>query len=156
MNHHRNLLLQPRFSSFPLTMCPKVLPDLLQSLPFSPNRSLDPEQISLDCWADCFSLVRRRSGLRRERTKNKMPTRKWKMTGSYLFNYESYYNGLMTDWGLVPRLALSPPCIPFPLLPPIIYGFKMAERLKKSRKSDNIFSKNSILLFSPVKSAQKR
>ena len=78
------------------------------------------------------------------------------MTGSYLFNYESYYNGLMTDWGLVPRLALSPPCIPFPLLPPIIYGFKMAERLKKSRKSDNIFSKNSILLFSPVKSAQKR
>ena len=21
------------------------------------------------------------------------------MTGSYLFNYESYYNGLMTDWG---------------------------------------------------------
>ena len=22
------------------------------------------------------------------------------MTGSYLFNYESYYNGLMTDWGL--------------------------------------------------------
>ncbi len=22
------------------------------------------------------------------------------MTGSYLFNYESYYNGLMTDLGL--------------------------------------------------------
>ena len=22
------------------------------------------------------------------------------MTGSYLFNYESYYNGQMTDWGL--------------------------------------------------------
>ena len=22
------------------------------------------------------------------------------MTGSYLFNYELYYNGLMTDWGL--------------------------------------------------------
>ncbi len=22
------------------------------------------------------------------------------MTGRYLFNYESYYNGLMTDWGL--------------------------------------------------------
>ena len=49
------------------------------------------------------------------------------MTGSYLFNYESYYN---TDLGLVPCLALSPPCIPFPLLAPIIYGFKMAERVK--------------------------
>ena len=35
------------------------------------------------------------------------------MTGSYLFNYESYYNGLMTDWGLVPRLALSPPFFTF-------------------------------------------
>ena len=22
------------------------------------------------------------------------------MTGSYLFNYDSFYNGLMTDWGL--------------------------------------------------------
>ena len=51
---------------------------------FNPNRSLDPEQISLDGWADGLPLVRRRSGLRRERTKNKMPTRKWKMTGSYL------------------------------------------------------------------------
>ena len=40
------------------------------------------------------------------------------MTGCYLFNYESYYNGLMTDWGLVPRLALSPPCIAFSLLAP--------------------------------------
>ena len=35
------------------------------------------------------------------------------MTGSYLFNYESYYNGLMTDWGLAPRLALSPPFFTF-------------------------------------------
>ena len=25
------------------------------------------------------------------------------MTGSYLFNYESYYNGLMADWGLQHR-----------------------------------------------------
>ena len=40
------------------------------------NRSLDPEQISLDCWADGLPLVRRRSGLRRERTKKQMPTRK--------------------------------------------------------------------------------
>ncbi len=23
------------------------------------------------------------------------------MTGSYPFNYESYYNGLMTDWGSI-------------------------------------------------------
>ena len=23
------------------------------------------------------------------------------MTGSCLFNYESYYNGLMIDWGLI-------------------------------------------------------
>ena len=42
---------------------------------FNPNRSLDPEQISLVCRADCLPLVRRRSGLRRERMKNKMPTR---------------------------------------------------------------------------------
>ena len=34
-------------------------------------------------------------------------------------------------------------------------GSKMAERVKKSRKSDNIISKISILLFSPVKSTQK-
>ena len=40
------------------------------------------------------------------------------MTRTYLFNYESYYNGLMTDWGLAPRLGLSPPCIPFLLLAP--------------------------------------
>jgi len=46
---------------------------------FTQNRSLDPEQISLDCWADCLPWVRRRSGLRREQTKNKMPTREWKM-----------------------------------------------------------------------------
>ena len=53
---------------------------------FNPNRSLDPEQISLDCWADGLPWVRRRSGLRRERTKNKMPTREWKTTGSYLLS----------------------------------------------------------------------
>ena len=35
------------------------------------------------------------------------------MTGSYLFNYESYYNGLMPDWGLVHCLVLGPPCIAF-------------------------------------------
>ncbi len=40
------------------------------------------------------------------------------MTGSYLFNYESYYNGLMTDWGLAPRLALSPPFFTFSTSPP--------------------------------------
>ena len=28
-----------------------------------------------------------------------MPTRKWKMTGSYLLHNELYYNGLMTDLG---------------------------------------------------------
>ena len=32
---------------------------------------------------------------------NERATRKWKMTGSYPFNYESYYNGLMTDWGAI-------------------------------------------------------
>ena len=32
------------------------------------------------------------------------------MTGSYLFNYESYYNGLMTDLGLL--LLLRQPIIP--------------------------------------------
>ena len=59
----------------------------------NPNRSLDPEQISLDCWADCLPWVRRRSGLRRERARNKMPTRKRKMTGSYLLTNELQYNG---------------------------------------------------------------
>ena len=38
-----------------------------------------------------------RSGLRQERTRNKMPTRKWKMAGSYLLYNELHYNGLMTD-----------------------------------------------------------
>ena len=53
---------------------------------FNPNRSLDPEQISLVCWADCLPWVRMRSGLRRERAKNKMPTSEWKMTWSYLLS----------------------------------------------------------------------
>ena len=68
---------------------------------FNPNRSLDPEQISLDCWADGWLWVRRRSGLRQERTRNKMPTRKWKMAGSYLLYNELHYNGLMTDLGSI-------------------------------------------------------
>jgi len=42
---------------------------------FIPNRLLNPEHISLDCWADGWLWVRKRSGLRRERTSNKMPTR---------------------------------------------------------------------------------
>ena len=67
---------------------------------FNPNRSLDPEQISLDCWADGWLWVRRRSGLRWERTSNKMPTRKWKMAGSYILYKKLHHNGLMTDWGL--------------------------------------------------------
>ena len=93
----------------------------------NPIRSLVPEQISMDCWADDCSWVRSRSGLRRERTfslsqmsrtelarvmpwrenegwnptRNKMPTRKWKMTGSSLLYNELHYNGLMTDLGLI-------------------------------------------------------
>ena len=44
------------------------------------------------------------------------------MTGSYLFNYESYYNGLMTDLGLYPnslrngKYALSEHQLFFPSL----------------------------------------
>ena len=97
---------------------------------FNPNRSLDSELISLDCWADGWLWVRRRSGLRQERTfslsqmggtelarvmpwrenegwnptRNKMPTRKWKIAGSYLLYNELHYNGLMTDFGLIPSL----------------------------------------------------
>ena len=71
---------------------------------FNPKRSLDPEQILFDCWADGFSFVWRRSGLRRERTRNKMPTRKWKMTGSYLLHKALHHNGLMTDLGLTPNI----------------------------------------------------
>ena len=67
-----------------------------------PNRSLDSEQILFVCWADGFSLVWRRSRLRREQTRSKMPTRKWKMAGSYLLHNNLHYNGLMTDWGLSP------------------------------------------------------
>ena len=29
------------------------------------------------------------------------------MTGSYLFNYESYYNGLMTDWGSITPISFQ-------------------------------------------------
>ena len=72
----------------------------VQSLVFNPNRSLDPELISLDCWADGWLWVRRRSGLRRERTSNKMPTRKWKMAGRHILGNILHNNGLMTDWGL--------------------------------------------------------
>ena len=70
---------------------------------FNPNRSLDPGHISLDCWADGWLWVRRRSGLRRELTSNKMPTRKWKMAGSYLLYNELHYNGPMTYLGLTLR-----------------------------------------------------
>ena len=71
----------------------------------NPNRSLDPEQILFDCWADVFSLVWRRSGLRRELMRNKMPTRKWKRSGSYLLHNDLHYNGLMNDLGLVQYTA---------------------------------------------------
>ena len=110
-NHHSNKGLTTRTKS--ALLC------------FDPNRSLDTEQISLDCWADGWLWVRRRSGLRRERTfslsqmsrtelarvmpwrenegwnptRNKMPTRKWKRAGSYLLYNELHYNGLMTDLG---------------------------------------------------------
>ena len=83
-------------SVFSLTICTIRSNDRFR---FNPNRSLDTEQISLDCWADSWLWVRRRSGLRRERTINKMPTRKWKMTGSYLLYNDLHYNGLMTDLG---------------------------------------------------------
>ena len=93
----------------------------------NPIRSLVPEQISMDCWADGCSWVRRRSGLRQERTfsliqmsrtelarvmpwrenegwnptRNKVPTRKWKMAGSYILCKKLHNNGLMTDLGLI-------------------------------------------------------
>ena len=72
----------------------------LRLFPIILRRSLAPKQISLDCWADGWLWVRRHSGLRWERMSNKIPTREWKRSGSYLFNYELYYNGLMTDLGL--------------------------------------------------------
>ena len=65
----------------------------------NPNRLLDSELISLACWADGWLWVRRRSGLRRERTRNKMPTRKWNQVESYRTYNELHYNGLMTDLG---------------------------------------------------------
>jgi len=34
-----------------------------------------------------------------------MPTRKWKMTGSYLLHNDLHYNGLVTDWGLAFRCS---------------------------------------------------
>ena len=75
--------------------------------PFNPNRSLVPERISLGCWADGWLWVRRRSGLRRERTSNKMPTRKWKMTGSYILCNKLHNNVLMTDWDSIFSIYLS-------------------------------------------------
>ena len=41
-----------------------------------PNWSLDSEQFLFDCWADSWLWVWRHSGLRWERTRNKMPTKK--------------------------------------------------------------------------------
>ena len=67
----------------------------------NPIRSLVPEQISMDCWADGWSWVRSRSELRREQTSNKMPTRKWKMAGSYILCNKLHNNGLITDLGLI-------------------------------------------------------
>ena len=93
----------------------------------NPIRSLVPEQISMDCWADDYSWVRSRSELRRERTfslslmsrtelarvmlwrenegwnptRNKIPTRKWKMAESYILCNKLHNNGLMTDLGLI-------------------------------------------------------
>ena len=92
---------------------------------FNPNRSLDTEQISLDCWADCWLWVRRRSGLRLERTKNKMPTREWKMTGSYLLYNDLHYNGLMTNLGSTSLFAMQRVLVPQkPTTPCTFYEYR--------------------------------
>ena len=78
---------------------------VLHSRCIYPKSALDAEQILFDCWADGFPLVWSPSGQCRERMSNKMPTRKWKMTGSYLLHNDLHYNGLMTDWGLAFRCS---------------------------------------------------
>lgn len=56
---------------------------------FSENKGLFRGDVAFSCFA--FSI-----------TSKKVPTRKWKMAGGYLFNHESYYNGLTTDWSYPP------------------------------------------------------
>ncbi len=42
------------------------------------------------------------------------------MTGSYLFNYDSYHNGLMTDLGLTERTIQRTPIIRFVIVLPLL------------------------------------
>ena len=92
---------------------------------FNPNRSLDTEQISLDCWADGGLWVRRRSGPCRELTRNKMPTRKRKMAGSYLLYNELHYNGLMTNLGSTSLFAMQRVLVPQkPTTPCTFYEYR--------------------------------
>ena len=52
---------------------------------FNPNRSLDFGEIARLCHAACFSLSRRRSGLRRGVARNRMRTEAGKMPESLTF-----------------------------------------------------------------------
>ena len=110
-NHHSNKGLTTRTKS--ALLC------------FDPNRSLDTEQISLDCWADGWLWVRRRSRLRWELTRNKMPTRKWKMSGSYLLYNELHYKGLMTNLGSMSLFAQQRVLVPKkPTTPCTFYEYR--------------------------------
>ena len=42
------------------------------------------------------------------------------MTGSYLFNYDSYHNGLMTDLGLTERTIQRTPIVKFGIVLPLL------------------------------------
>lgn len=64
---------------------------------FTPNRTLDTEQVSLDCWVDVLSLA---FGVAIYGENEKQDTNQKKKDNRKFPFYEWLYNGLMTDLNL--------------------------------------------------------
>ena len=72
---------------------------------FNPNRSLDFGEIARLCHAACFSLSRRRSGLRRGVARNRMRTEAGKMPESLTFPIKNGLGASNDRFGLKPKPA---------------------------------------------------
>ena len=68
----------------------------------NPNRSLESKAISFCCRADCPPPLSRRSGLRRDKAADKMPTAGRKGLENRRKTTKPQVGGLMTDLGLSP------------------------------------------------------
>ena len=105
MNREKNaVVLKLKIST---TDIEKECTDFLGGTSFIPNRSLDFGWIA-HLWLEaCFSVCRRRSGLRRGKTESKTQAEAGKMPKSFSLEENGGLCSLMTDLGLCPFALLS-------------------------------------------------